>query len=607
MKMRFPRLGAGLVALLGAAPALAQDEPNQGSGPVPYDIFNPALKSGELSEPPPPAYGGRVIVHLSSMPEGLCRPLENSAVTRWMLFEMNETLVRLNWETWDYDPLLAESWHQEDTVILRADRAEQYAGVSTHLEREGEGDDAIERHVIYGRVSDGGDAWLVTPLTAGNPIEAEVGEGEAYRIPKSDVERVDEGTVFTFSLRDDVKWHDGHPFNAWDVWFSWDLFNNPDVDCDESRFQFIKVLKGEVLDDYTVRFFYEQQYFAALESIGWDMSILPRHLYDLRDPDCAEHDPEASVGKLADYINDNPRNRNWVGVGPYRMTEYNSQYIEAQRFDGYFDPAGSGYVDTIRWRYIDDDDAAFQALINGELDFLDRVKSEDYFGEATRTDVFKDSYYAGHYYTGTYGFCGWNLYQPHLKDKTVRQALAHAFPFDEYLKTNYKGLAIQVLGPMNYWTNGYNREIEPFEYDLDLAEEMLAEAGWYDRDGDGIIDKDGIPFEIRFTMPSGNKSSTNFGLKYQEELGRIGIKLSILQYDWATFVNKLQDRDFDACNLAWVPTIESDPEQIWHSRWGQPGVRSSNFSGVRDSYIDELIEKGQRELDNDERLSLIHI
>ena len=71
--------------------------------------------------------------------------------------------------------------------------------------------------------------------------------------------------------------------------------------------------------------------------------------------------------------------------------EYGQQWVDAKRHPDYFDKQNAGYFDAIRWRYISDDNTAFQALLNGEIDFFERVKSEDYFGAATSASFTKET------------------------------------------------------------------------------------------------------------------------------------------------------------------------------------------------------------------------
>ena len=580
-------------------------------GPAPVDSFHPEGPSGA-----DPLYGGRVIVHQPSLPKHMNYATENSSYTRRMLYETHETLLQQDWEEHDMRPSLAEAWSAEDMLVLGAGASAEVMALSqlVRVRNEGAAEGApeqIERSVVYGVVTEEDGGWRVTAQAPGNPIAA-VG---SIVVPRDAVERVERGTVFHFRLRDGVLWHptEGHPagsqaLDARDVEFSWSIYANPAVDCDEKRFQFEKITGCEVLDDLNLRFFYEGQYAFAEGTIGFSMTILPSHVYDLADPDNVAYEEEFTLEQQGEFINNHPANMMWVGLGPYRVTAWTDAYVEAERFADetgkslYFDDARAGYVDTIRWRVIEDDETAMNALLNGELDFFERVKSEDYFGARTRSETFTEGFYKGFKYGGSYGYTGWNLFRPQLRDVEVRKAIELVFDFEAYRRENYKGLANRVTGPFPYSSAAYNHDVQARPVDPVQARELLDAAGWYDRDGDGVRDKDGVRLSIALSYPSGNDASKNFGQALQEVLAEeLQIELTLEQLEWATFLDRIKKRDFDACNLAWVPDLESDPEQLWHSKWGAEDIESSNHSGVQDPVLDELILAGQKELDFEKR------
>lgn len=580
-------------------------------GPAPVDSFHPEGPSGA-----DPLYGGRVIVHQASLPKHMNYATENSSYTRRMLYETHETLLQQDWEEHDMRPSLAEAWSAEDMLVLGAGASAKVMALSQLVPVRNEGaaegaPEQIERSVVYGVVTEEDGGWRVTAEAPGNPIAA-VG---SIVVPRDAVERVERGTVFHFRLRDGVLWHptEGHPagsqvLDARDVEFSWSIYANPAVDCDEKRFQFEKITGCEVLDDLNLRFFYEGQYAFAEGTIGFSMTILPSHVYDLADPDNVAYEEEFTLEQQGEFINNHPANMMWVGLGPYRVTAWTDAYVEAERFADetgkslYFDDARAGYVDTIRWRVIEDDETAMNALLNGELDFFERVKSEDYFGARTRSETFTEGFYKGFKYGGSYGYTGWNLFRPQLRDVEVRKAIELVFDFEAYRRENYKGLANRVTGPFPYSSAAYNHDVQARPVDPVQARELLDAAGWYDRDGDGVRDKDGVRLSIALSYPSGNDASKNFGQALQEVLAEeLQIELTLEQLEWATFLDRIKKRDFDACNLAWVPDLESDPEQLWHSKWGAEDIESSNHSGVQDPVLDELILAGQKELDFEKR------
>jgi len=525
-------------------------DPSLGPGLSPVDSFHPDRrpgKDGTLPPLPEPAYGGRVILHVDSNPRSLNAAIDNSAITRRILQELHATLLVRDWETTEWRPDLAIRYEVGDQVVSRP-----------------------------------GEAPKTLP-----------------------------GTVLTFVLRPDVEWHDGHPLDARDVAFSFGIYRNDKVDCGEKRQRFLKFDRVEVLDDATVRFTCAEPYFNALETIA-EMCILPAHLYDLSDPDnedgkkkrAADPGYRPSDEEQGRYVNENPHNRDWVGLGPYRVKAWTPDGLEAERFDGYFDPQNAGYFDVIRWRAIPGTDAAFQAAIQGEIDFLPLMTSQDYFGESTSAASFTDRLYKGYFYTSQFWYVGWNLYRPQLADVRVRRAIAMTFDFEAFRKSFYKGLAVQVTGSASVYAAGYDRELAPLPLDRARAAGLLDEAGWTDHDGDQVRDRDGAPLDIEILLEPNDKVGAVFGQKLQEDLSKVGIRLRIQTLDRAAIGDRRRKRDFDAYALGWATPLESDPEQLWHSKGGAKDAVSSNFSGLQDEEVDELIAKGQRELDPTKRAEI---
>jgi peptide/nickel transport system substrate-binding protein len=404
------------------------------------------------------------------------------------------------------------------------------------------------------------------------------------------------GSAVTLHLRRDVKWHDGHPFDAGDVMFTWRCTKNPHVRCDGFRFLFDKLARAERLDDHTVRFDLERPYFNVFNGVLTQLTILPQHLYDLG--------PEATPEQQGRHVNEHPANQDWVGLGPYRLVRRDDQVIEAERFEDYFDPANGGWVDAIRWRIVRGDEAAMQAMLEGELDFTARVSSEDFFGERTRSTLFTERFYKGHFYTPRMSYTVWNTARSPFADERVRTALGMSFDWDAFIRSFFKGLGTRVTSEWYVGSPDYDASIEPLPFDLGRARSLLARAGWYDRDGDGRIDKDGEPFTFELLTIAGSKSSAVFAQKLQENLEELGIALEVVARDYPTFAESVGERDFDAAHWAWYMPIVADPEQMWHSRW--VGPHTSNHGSFADDQADRLIDALQVELDDEVRRGLFH-
>src|SRR5262249_3120943 len=177
--------------------------------------------------------------------------------------------------------------------------------------------------------------------------------------------------------------------------------------------------------------------------------------------------------------------------------------------------------------------------------------------------AFTDRCYKGYFYSGNYWYTAWNLLRPKFEDPRVRTALARCFDFEAFKRSFYRGVAEQVTGPWIFYKPEYNRDVRPIPYEPERARSQLAEAGWYDRDGDGLIDKDGQPFELELISSAGNKVSETFAAKLQEDLAKVGIKMRYTALDQATLLERKANRDFDAIALGWVMPWESDPVQGW--------------------------------------------
>lgn len=575
------------------------------AGAVEPDVFHPDHQPGAPGEGgrrpplPAPAYGGRATIHLERLPKSLNNVLENEGVVRRMMLELHETLLARDWETLELGPSLATSWTVEDAVHLRPGIASKPPG---SYEIGGE-------TIVLGLAQDRADDVVIRP---GPSAALDGSTGVLRTLSHESVTRVERGTVITFSLRGNVRWHDGHPFDARDVVFSLDLYKNPLVDCGQRRSQYADVLRVEALDSRTVRVWFGKQSYNALAALGTELTILPSHLYDLTDLDCAEgnarraKDPKWMPGdaERAEWINKNAHNRDWVGLGPYRLKRFDEQGVLAERNTDYFDPAHGGYLDSIFWRFLADDAAAFQALQNGELDFFARVSADDYFGAATQSETFTKRLYKGYFYSGNYWCTAWNLQRPKLADLRVRRAIAETFDFEAFKRSAYKGLADQVTGPWIPAKAEYDKDVKPFPHDPEHARRLLEEAGWIDRDGDGIVDKDGVALEIELLSDGGNAISKAFAAKLQEDLSKVGIRLRFTPLDSKAIAARKLARDFDGIALGWALTWENDPEQIWHSRWAPAEARGSNFAGYADPESDALIEQGQRELDTAKRAAI---
>jgi peptide/nickel transport system substrate-binding protein len=171
------------------------------------------------------------------------------------------------------------------------------------------------------------------------------------------------------------------------------------------------------------------------------------------------------------------------------------------------------------------------------------------------------------------------------------------------LKKILFGLGTVVSGNFYIKSPDYNQALKPHPYDPAKAMELLRAAGWADHDRDGILDRDGVPFRFEFLLSSGSKFGEQVATILQENLKGIGARMDIRKLEWAVFIQRIDERDFDACTLGWSLSWESDPFQLWHSSQAEKG---SNYVGFVNEEADRIIEAARREFDPGKRHSMYH-
>ena len=130
---------------------------------------------------------------------------------------------------------------------------------------------------------------------------------------------------------------------------------------------------------------------------------------------------------------------------------------------------------------------------------------------------------------------------------------------------------------------------------------LLTEAGWTDHDGDGIIDKDGVPFSFKLMIPASSENAKQMATKMKEDFKRAGIDLRVELVEWSSFTKRLLDHDFDACTLLWGGGPRSDPTQIWATASAEGG---SNYIFFSSKKADALMKEARATLDPAKRHAL---
>ncbi len=378
----------------------------------------------------------------------------------------------------------------------------------------------------------------------------------------------------TFRLRRGVLWHDGKPFTAEDVKFTYDkIMDERTNTVRRSSYELVK--EARVIDPYTFRVTYKQPFSPGLES--WGIGIVPKHLLEKED------------------INTASFNRNPVGTGPFRFVEWVSdEKIVLSANPDYFE--GRPGLDRIVYRIIPETALNEMEIMTGGVDYSGIYPYE--YRRISRLPFLRVYSQPSLGYT----YIGYNLKNDLFKEKKVRQALTSAINREEIVHYILYGLGTVATGPFPNHLWYCNPHVKPLPYDPERAKRLLVEAGWKDTDGDGILDRNGRPFRFTLITNSGNEIRRDVGVLVQRQLREIGIQVNLELYEWSVFLtNFINARHFDACILGWSLSVDPDAYEIWHSSQIEKGF---NFISYSNPEVDRLWEEGRREYDLEKRREL---
>jgi peptide/nickel transport system substrate-binding protein len=385
-----------------------------------------------------------------------------------------------------------------------------------------------------------------------------------------------DGLIITFHLRKGIKWHDGRPFTAEDVLYTYQVTVDPKTPTAYAG-DFLKVKKAEILDPYTFRVTYDEPFAPALTS--WGSPILPKHLLAGKD---------ITTSSLTQHP---------VGTGPYRFKEWiTGQKIVLVSNPDYFE--GRPYIDGYVMRIIPDMATMFLELRASGIDRMDLTPLQ--YKKQTENNLFRKNFNKYRFLSFSYTYLGYNLKKPIFADKRVRQAISYAIDKNEIIEGILLGLGKPATGPYKPGTWPYNPHVKTYPYNPQKAKELLAQAGWRDNNGDGILEKDGRPFAFEILTNQGNEVRQKCAEIIQKRLAQIGINVKIRIIEWAAFVNDfIGKKKFDAAILGWTIPLDPDIYDVWHSSKTRPD--ELNFISYKNTEVDLLIEKGRSTFAQKER------
>lgn len=284
-------------------------------------------------------------------------------------------------------------------------------------------------------------------------------------------------------------------------------------------------------------------------------------------------------------------------TGPYVATSFTAMTdVKMRANENYW--GGAPKADTVELKIIDDQDALDMALANGEIDL---IAQETANGASKFTDTSK--YTTDTVTTTRANFLSFNLKTEGLGDLAVRQAINYCIDREGYADVVYQGFATPCYGiyPDNLafgGTDGLNLTVD--SYDADKAKEILADAGYQDTDGDGILDKDGVNLSFKVLTYSYNDNCIQLADMLQAELSQIGIELSIETQD--VLDDPLASGDFDLAILNYAMAPIGTPSYFINMLFTTGA--SNNYGGYSNEKVDALAAEIGTTSDNDKVVSL---
>ena len=385
-----------------------------------------------------------------------------------------------------------------------------------------------------------------------------------------------DGLKITFHLRKGVKWHDGAPFTSRDVLYTHRVVIDPKTPTAYAE-DFKQVKSISAPDDHTVQVIYGAPFAPALAS--WGTSILPAHLLEGKE------------------ITKNPLARNPIGTGPYRFKEWIAgQKIVLEGYHDYFE--GRPWIDRYIYRIIPDTSTMYMELKAGAVDLMNLTPVQ--YSRQTTTQRFTSQFNKYRYPSSGYLYMGYNLRHPLFKDKRVRQALTAAINKEELIHGVLFGMGQKAVGPIVPGRWAYNPKVKDIPYDPAHAAKLLAEAGWSEKNSEGILVHNGKPFQFTILTNQGNQQRLLTAQIVQQRLRFVGIDVRIRIVEWATFLKEFVDKgNFEVVMLGWNISQDPDMYDIWHSSKTNPG--ELNFIGFKNDEVDRLLVEGRGTFDIEKR------
>lgn len=427
----------------------------------------------------------------------------------------------------------------------------------------------------------------------------------------------DDYSSVTYRLREGAKWHDGTPITVDDVIWS---FDNVKSASPQQAFYYQHVATAEASAPNEVTFTFDQTGNRELPHIVGQLLILPRHYWEGTDAKGDKRDLTASTLEPP------------LGSGPYKIKSLiPGRSIAYERVPNYWGKdlpvnIGSNNFDELHYEYFRDETVELQALKADDLDWRQestaRVWATGYDAPAVndgriKLEMFEEPYRGSGLMVGFI----FNLNRAKFQDPLVRRAFNYAFPYEEINKSIFfssytrinsyfagldfaskglpRGRELEILEDLKdqippevfseEFVNPLNPDPSAERNNLRKALALFNEAGWQVKDGK-LVSGDGEAMKLEYLM--NGPLFEKIALRYQTQLAKIGVELSIRPVDTSQYGRRVDSRDFDMIFSGWGQSISPGNEQIEYFGSESAGREGSrNFGAIKNPAIDAIIDK----------------
>lgn len=426
-------------------------------------------------------------------------------------------------------------------------------------------------------------------LVASSPIDGQYVPGLADYW-----EIAEDGRTYTFHLNQNATWQDGTPLTAADVIFSMDAQSNEATGSSYTGTFNAFVESYSAVDDKTVQMVASDIYAQVAFHGNSYCPIMAKHIWESVPFENWASDPGSTGEDLSRVI----------GTGPYQMTEYNpaGNRLVMTKNPNYWDQIS--VVDEFVFSTSLDDTAAIEQVRAGDVDFFDDIPPAD-----VESLEAQDNLNVALYPTYSFGFYGTNLdpeKTPLFQQVEVRKALLYAIDRQSLIDNIGLGYAKLADGSQPELSIAFapDRITTKYRYDPEMAKQLLADAGWTDTDGDGIVEKDGLKMSFEAMYGSGSATSDQYMAAMQEMWKAVGVDCQPNPVDFGQVLVPALTTTFDyqVCFLAFIWDATGDQSAMFHTSSYGAGF---NFMKYSNPEVDALIEQANRELDEAKRVELL--